>query len=180
MFSVGAMLEHKNIETLIRSLSHPELADIEFHIAGPMNELERERFERWRAVLDSPERVVHHGFVDAATLAKLYAGAAIIALPSLWEGFGLPMVEAMRAGAPVLASGIPAHREVGGNAAMYVDEPLSDEAWAHALHNTLSDRDLMREMEQSSLRQVSDISWAPIGERLVSLMDELVSTWTQS
>ena len=60
-----------------------------------------------------PQRIKHLGFVDRETLADLYAGASVFAAPSLNEGFGLPVLEAMSAGTPVVASSIAAHRELG-------------------------------------------------------------------
>lgn len=180
VLAVGAMLEHKNIETLVCALEHPDLADATMQIAGPMSETERRRLDSWRYGLKRPERVVHHGFVDIPTLARLYAEAAVVATPSLWEGFGLSLLEAMRAGAPVIASSIPAHHEVGGDAVMYVDEPLSADAWAHALSRVLSDPQLACALERSSSARVKGISWTAIGALFAELSDELVSTWTRS
>lgn len=180
VLTVGAMLEHKNVETLVRSLAHPDLQGVELRVAGPMDMEERRRFEQWRSELDSPGRVMHLGFVDLPTLAHLYAKAAVVALPSLWEGFGLSLLEAMRAGSPVLASSIPAHREVGGDAALYVDEPLSAEAWARALSLIISNSQLALELEQASRAHVQGVSWDAISVRFVELSSELVSKWKPS
>jgi len=180
VLTVGAMLEHKNVETLVRSMGHPDLAGVELQIAGPLSTVERGRLDAWRAELDRPERIVHRGFVDIRTLALLYAEAAVVALPSLWEGAGLSLLEAMCAGAPVLASSISAHREFGGDASMYVDEPLSVDAWAHALNLLLSDPQHAAALEQASLTHVEGISWTAIGARFAELSSQLVSAWTPS
>jgi glycosyltransferase involved in cell wall biosynthesis len=169
VLTVGAMLPHKNLETLVSAMDHPDLAGVELHLAGPLDEAERKRLEEWRAHIQQPERVVHHGFVDLQRLADLCAGASVVALPSLFEGFGLPMLEAMRAGAPVVASSIPAFREVGGAAAAYVDEPLDPGAWARALGGVLFDTARAGAMERASRARVEGISWEAIGARLAEL-----------
>ena len=63
--------------------------------------------------------MVHLGYVGAGELAALYAGAELVALPSFYEGFGLPAIEALSAGAPLVASDLPVLREVAGDAALY-------------------------------------------------------------
>jgi glycosyltransferase involved in cell wall biosynthesis len=180
VLNVGAMLEHKNVETLVRAMGHPDLAGVELQVAGPMDRDESRRFNGWRAELEYPERIVHRGFVGIPTLANLYAEAGVVALPSLWEGFGLSLLEAMRAGAPVLASAISAHREVGGDAAAYVDEPLSVDAWARSLSLILFDPKRTVAMERASRAHVKGISWAAIGADFAELSNQLVSTWKPS
>jgi glycosyltransferase involved in cell wall biosynthesis len=170
VLAVGAMLEHKNVQTLLRAFDQPQLAGVELRLAGPIDAAERERLDGWRAALEHPERVVHHGFVDLPALARLYAGASLVALPSLFEGFGLPLLEAMRAGAPVVASSIAALREVGGSAAVYVEEPLDPDAWARALGAVLSHPERAADMERASRARAAGFSWEAIGARLAQLM----------
>jgi glycosyltransferase involved in cell wall biosynthesis len=76
--------------------------------------------------------------LDDAAVAGMYAGATALVLPSLYEGFGLPAVEAMQLGTPVICSDIPVLREVTGNhAAAYVD-PRNLDAWVHALREAVA------------------------------------------
>jgi glycosyltransferase involved in cell wall biosynthesis len=174
VLTVGAMLEHKNIETLVRAFDRPGLAGVELHLAGPLDAAERKRLDGWRAAAERPERIIHHGFVDLPTLARLYAQASVVALPSLFEGFGLPMLEAMRAGVPVVASSIAALREVGGQAAVYVEEPLDPAAWAEALSSVLFDPERAGAMERASRERARGVSWEAIGERLAEMMREMI------
>jgi glycosyltransferase involved in cell wall biosynthesis len=99
-------------------------------------EVERAADEGWLRPL---------GYVPAAELADLYRGAAVVVLPSLYEGFGLPAVEAMAAGAPLVVSDIPVLREVAGDAALYAP-PDRPERWADALARLLGDPALRREL----------------------------------
>jgi glycosyltransferase involved in cell wall biosynthesis len=82
--------------------------------------------------------------VDApadADLARIYRGAAVVAVPSLDEGFGLPLLEALACGAPALASRVAALPEVGGDAAAWIDEPRDIAAWSAALVALVTDRE---------------------------------------
>jgi len=85
-----------------------------------------------RYPLPLPEGVRHVGMVPEGELPALYSGARLFVFPSLWEGFGLPVLEAMACGVPVVCSDIPALREVAGEAACYVD-PRDVAAMARAL-----------------------------------------------
>ncbi len=80
----------------------------------------------------------HLGFVEEAMLPTLYAGARIFVYPSIYEGFGLPPLEAMACGAPVMVSAIPCLSEVCGPAARYFD-PDDAAAFAHAIEHNLTD-----------------------------------------
>jgi glycosyltransferase involved in cell wall biosynthesis len=102
--------------------------------------------------------LVRLGRLPAGELAALYAGATVFAFPSRHEGFGLPVLEAMAAGTPVLASDIPALREVAGRAALLI--PAGDEqAWAGALEALLSDRARREEMAEAGRRRAAGFSW---------------------
>jgi glycosyltransferase involved in cell wall biosynthesis len=89
-----------------------------------------------------PEAIVCER-VGHATLLALYRAATVVAVPSLYEGFGLPVLEAMGCAAAVLAARAASLPEVGGDAVRYVDEPADPAAWAHALR-VLADDDAAR------------------------------------
>ncbi len=88
--------------------------------------------DRWQGNPPRPEDVVLLGYLPATTLRAVVAGAEAVCMPSRYEGFGLPVLEGLAAGRPVLASDIPAHREVAGGTATLL--PVDDlDAWAGAL-----------------------------------------------
>ncbi len=97
------------------------------------------------------------GFVSLAELAALYRGAIALVMPSFEEGFGLPVVEAMAAGTPVIASDIPALREVTGGHAFFVD-PYSVESIAHAMRN------VTREHVSAAREHARRFTWARCAE----------------
>ena len=105
------------------------------------------------------ERVVFTGFVEEDQLVLLYNRAALFIYPSLYEGFGLPPLEAMACGCPVVASNVTAIPEVLGDAALLVD-PTSVSAMAEAMRDVLRRDELARDLRARGLRQAARYSWA--------------------
>lgn len=102
--------------------------------------------------------VLFPGYVDEADLPSLYRGAALFMFPSLYEGFGLPVLEAMASGVPVIASSSGSLPEVVGNAGLLVN-PLQTEEIAQAMHRLLSDSQLREQLIQLGLERVKHFSW---------------------
>jgi glycosyltransferase involved in cell wall biosynthesis len=175
ILSVGSMLAHKNLRTLAEAMDDPVLGDADLIVAGPLNDRERALFNSWRDSTGAGSRITHLGFVTVDELADLYAAASVVALPSLYEGFGLPLLEAMQCGAPAVASSIPAHREVGGDAALYVDHPLDPHEWARALSSVIRDPQLNESLSRKGHDRASGVTWDAIAEEMVALMREVVA-----
>lgn len=95
--------------------------------------------EPWGDARPDPAHVVMGGYVPDDRLRWIVAGAAALCMPSRYEGFGLPVLEGMATGRPVLASDIPAHREVGGNALRYLAHDV--DAWADAIEQAARGED---------------------------------------
>lgn len=109
--------------------------------------------------------------VDAQTLRDLYRGAFMAAVPSTYEGFGLPALEAVACGAPVIASRAASLPEVCGAAAFYVDEPESVEAWQRGLE-TLAANDALRErLHVDGPRRASHFSWERTTEETLRVLE---------
>ncbi|MDQ6824097.1 MAG: glycosyltransferase family 4 protein [Candidatus Eremiobacteraeota bacterium] len=104
-------------------------------------------------------RVRKMGHVSDKELAQLYAGAAMLVYPSRYEGFGLPVLEAMAAGTPVIASDIPSLREAAGDAAEFVP-PGDAVALAAAIARLLSDDDLASRLRDRGTRRAAEFTWA--------------------
>jgi alpha-1,3-rhamnosyl/mannosyltransferase len=109
-----------------------------------------------RAQRDGSLRLLGH--VPDADLVALYARAAVVAYPSLYEGFGLPVVEAMACGAPVVTSGSTALRDTAGDAALLVD-PLDTDAIAVALRRALEDDELAAGLRARGLAHAARFTW---------------------
>jgi glycosyltransferase involved in cell wall biosynthesis len=110
------------------------------------------------------ERVVFTGFVEEDQLVLLYNRAALFIYPSLYEGFGLPPLEAMACGCPVIASNVTAIPEVLGDAALLVD-PTSVPAMAEAMRAVLRGNPAAADLRARGLRQAARYSWARAAEQ---------------
>ena len=103
-------------------------------------------------------RVEFVGIVPEARMPSLYRGARALVFPSLYEGFGLPIVEAMACGTPVVTSNVTAMPEVAGDAALLVD-PRSPEQISRAIEQIENDASLRQELRQKGLMRVFSFSW---------------------
>lgn len=119
------------------------------------------------------ETVVVTGPVAPPALSGLYAGADLFAFPSLHEGFGLPALEAMAQGTGVLASDIPALREVAGDAARFV-APTDVDGWHRALVTLLGDRSALDALGASGCTHAQQYSWDTCAARTAAVYQEAV------
>ena len=110
------------------------------------------------------DRVVFTGYVSETVLNLLYNRAALFVYPSLYEGFGLPPVEAMACGCPVVASAASALPETLGDAAILVD-PTSTSALADAMRSVLERDELRRDLREKGLRRAATYSWEKVAEQ---------------
>ncbi len=111
-------------------------------------------------------RIRFLGFVDSDDLPMLYAGAEAMIYPSLFEGFGLPPVEAMACGSPVISSGCGSLEEVTGNACLRID-PLQPETIVTAMNQIATDPSLRADLIQRGLAHAAQFSWERAAEKLM-------------
>jgi len=139
-------------------------------IAGQKGWLYDRIFARARE-LDVEQRVIFPGYVAGADLPALLSGAQLFAFPSLYEGFGFPVLEAMACGVPVVCSNVSSLPEVAGDAALLVD-PLDTGAWTTALERTLADEELRAELTTRGYAQVRRFSWQRAAEETLRVLEE--------
>jgi glycosyltransferase involved in cell wall biosynthesis len=109
--------------------------------------------------LDLVEDVVFTGYVPGDDLPWWYRSATIFVFPSLFEGFGLPVLEAMACGTPTITSNVSSLPEVAGSAAILVD-PHDREGLVSAMEHLLGDADLRRALSAAGIRQASQFPWS--------------------
>jgi glycosyltransferase involved in cell wall biosynthesis len=112
------------------------------------------------------------GYVDDLELPSLYRNARALVSPSLWEGFGLPLLEAMATTTPLVASDIPVHREVAEDAAVFVP-PRDPEALARGIESVWTDEPLRARLEARGLERVREFSWASSAKKTLELYRRL-------
>ena len=118
--------------------------------------------------------VSFQGYAGRQALRDLYARAACLVLPSLREGFGLPVLEAMACGTPVITSSSSSLPEVGGDAAIRVD-PYDTIDLSDAMYRVLADADLRDELRERGLKWVRGFSWHRTAEQMSRLLDDVRS-----
>jgi glycosyltransferase involved in cell wall biosynthesis len=118
--------------------------------------------------------VILTGYVPDADLAALYSGALVLAYPSLYEGFGLPVLEAMTCGAPVVTSSRSSLPEVAGDAALLVD-PTDAAAITDALRAVISRPDLAAQLREKGYRQAARFSWQRAAEQTLAVYDRVLA-----
>jgi glycosyltransferase involved in cell wall biosynthesis len=159
LLAVATLEPRKNLPTLLEAISLLIRRGWggRLKIAGG-NGVDTERVHRTIERLGLSDVVERLGYVGAAELPALYRRARALVMPSLWEGFGMPLLEAMASGVPIVASDIPVHREIAVDAAAYapVDHP---EALADAIERVWGDEKLRSCLVKAGLSRVSAFSW---------------------
>jgi glycosyltransferase involved in cell wall biosynthesis len=154
---VGGIEPHKNVGLALAAIAVCP-SGVRLALAGPWSARRLARLRRKAVDLGVDGRVDWLGFVDAGRLSALRAGALVALVPSRKEGFGFPVLEAMAAGLPVLASDTPALREVGGDAARYLP-PDAPTAWASALAELADDPERRARHRALGLARAGAFSW---------------------
>ena len=163
LLMVSTLEPRKNIPFLVEVFERLRGFDGELVIAGM-------RGWKYEPILDrirqSPRATsIHHlDYVDEAHLPGLYAGAEVFVFPSLYEGFGLPPLEAMACGTPVLASNVASLPEVLGRAAELVDG-FDPENWAARLHQLLTIASRRTELAAQGIEQARKFTWTETAEK---------------
>jgi glycosyltransferase involved in cell wall biosynthesis len=142
-------------------------------LAGAPGWLYQELFDGIQR-LGLSEHVHTPGFIDGAEQALWYNAAAVFAYPSLYEGFGLPPLEAMACGTPVVVSNTTSLPEVVGRAGLLVP-PLDERALATALRRVLEDDHLASRLRQASLERAATFSWRRMALETLRSYDELAA-----
>lgn len=120
------------------------------------------------------DRIILPGFVTDDDLPAVYGGAMAAAQPSLYEGFGLPVLEAMACGCPVCTSQVSSLPEVGGEAARYFD-PTDTAAMTTTLASVLSDEALRREMIDAGIARAAQFSWQRAARETLALYEDVIA-----
>jgi glycosyltransferase involved in cell wall biosynthesis len=175
---VGMLARKKNLPTLIRALAFLREGEAEVPpliLAGRRYRQSDDAaiFQQIQS-LGLESQVRYLGPVDDDELRGLYGGAESLVFPSLHEGFGIPCLEAMKCGVPVVAARSGAIPEVVGDAALLVDDPLDAQALAEAIQKVLEDGVLRQELVARGRVRAAQFAWPRIAEQVLSLYRDLL------
>lgn len=175
---VGATLPVKNIPFLVKSfgklIKDDRFKDYYLVLAGGKgwgHEAVLETVQR----LDLRRRVVFPGFIRDEDLPTLYNAAELFIFPSMFEGFGIPILESMACGTPVLAANTSCLPEVGGDAALYFD-PHDEEELVRITKNVLTDEALRETMMNKGLMRVKEFTWEKTAEKTLKVYEKTLAT----
>jgi glycosyltransferase involved in cell wall biosynthesis len=167
---VGSILKHKNLLRLIDAFAKLK-QNVRLVVAGSCKDTGY-LYEILKAseILGVRNRFLYLEYVPDDDLPSLYSGALTFILPSLHEGFGVPLIEAMACGTPVITSNCSAMPEVAGDSAVLVD-PYSVDSIASAMHEILNNHRRADSLRQAGLERAKSFSWSASARKLYSLCE---------
>jgi glycosyltransferase involved in cell wall biosynthesis len=172
---VGGLSPHKNLPRLVAAFAGAAPAGVKLVLAGDLSDVFHTHVPEIRAAITEnhlDDRVIMTGFVSDDDLVHLYSRAYALVLPSLLEGFGLPAVEAMACGTPVISSRAGSLPEVVGTAGVYF-EPTDVESIALAIRSLLDDPVRREGLAQTARERSALFSWDASARALLGCFDEL-------
>lgn len=165
---LGTVEPRKNLARLIEAFVALDEQDVDLALVGPKGWNE----DLEGLVADKRDRIKILGFVPHVDLAPLYAGAELFCFPSLFEGFGLPVLEAMAQSTPVVTSRGTSTEEISGDAAVLVD-PLDAEAITNGMKQVLGDESVRTELGDKGRERAAGYSWRRTAEGLQEIYLEV-------
>ncbi len=176
ILSVGTLEPRKNLIILLEAFSRlkkqqPYYNSLKLVLTG-RNGWGREAIYQRIIDLKLDKEVLFTGYVDETDLVGLYNLANIFVFPSIYEGFGLPPLEAMACGCPVIASNTSSMPEVLGDAAVLID-PFDVEKLADKIRDVLENKNLRDEMSKKGLERVKQFSWQQVAKKTIEVYDSI-------
>jgi glycosyltransferase involved in cell wall biosynthesis len=162
---VGTLEPRKNLAVLVRAFEEvvsKSDSELQLVLAGGKGWMTDELF-RQIAGSSATKRIILTGYLSDEELCALYSSCTVFVYPSLYEGFGLPPLEAMACGAPVVTSRIPSLMETVGDAALLVD-PQDEHKWSDLMISLLEDENMRRLLAKKGTQRAAEFSWERAAE----------------
>jgi glycosyltransferase involved in cell wall biosynthesis len=173
---IGTLEPRKNVVTLInafKKLRESGIKDYTLVIAGEKGWLYKKIFEEIKSS-NVEQSIILLGVVEDEDLPMLYNCADLFVFPTLYEGFGLPPLEAMACGIPVITSNTSSLPEVVGNAGIMVD-PNNVESLSNAMYRVLQDKELRHRMSRDGLKRSKMFTWEKMASEVKKVYEETLS-----
>lgn len=156
---VGDMRFYKNLARCLEAFDRLPLKDYQFVVTGKKDDFFYPQIKKKTEQLAAKERIIFLDYVPIADLPGLYSMAQTLVFASLYEGFGLPVLEAMACGCPVITSKVTSIPEVGGDAVFYVD-PYDVESISQGMYQVLNDDNLRVKLSNQGRERAELFSWS--------------------
>lgn len=160
---VGDMRFYKNLGRCLEAFNRLPDKNCQFVITGKKDDFFYPEIERQTKQLAAKERIIFLDYVPTEDLPALYSSALSLVFASLYEGFGLPVLEAMACGCPVITSNATSIPEVGGDSVLYVD-PYDVESIAQSMNDIITQPDLRQNLSYKGLERAKLFSWDKTAE----------------
>ncbi len=172
---VGRQNIHKNLSRLISAFGKVcnLNKDVELWLVGPQDRRYVPRLAAQASSIGISNRVRFLDYVAYDQLPVLLGGAIALTFPSLWEGFGLPVLEAMACGTPVITSNLSSLPEVAGDAALLIN-PYSTSELAEAMATVLNDSSCRQQLKAAGLARASRFSWEKTGQQTADILSRFL------
>ena len=173
VLSVSTIYRHKNYVPLIRAFAKLlKKYGLSYNLLIAGRTVHREYFAEMKKII-ADEGIGSHvqllGEIEYSKIPALYAGARLFAFPSYLETFGLPLVEAMASGVPVVCSNASVMTEICGDAALYFD-PLDIDGMIKVMYESLTDTSLWEKMHRRGLERAKEFSWIKTAQRVLDVL----------
>lgn len=172
---IGTIQPRKNLMRLIRSMK--KIEKLKLVIAGKIKGKGKQGWMN-EEILEEPkklgieDKIIFTDFVPTEELPYLISGSKAFVLPSLWEGFGIPVVEAMACGVPVITSNVSSLPEVTGDAGLLVD-PKSETQIEQAIRLLTTDKKLHYKLSKKALEQSKKFSWQKMAKEVIKVLESV-------
>lgn len=173
LLHIGTLNPRKNLEFLIKVFSEvvKHFNDLQLVITGKFGWYYEGLFKLTKE-LNLEDKVIFTGYLDDKDKPILYQGSEIFVFPSLYEGFGLPPLEAMISGIPVIAANTSSIPEVVGNSGILLS-PTDQLAWVRSIKQLLYDNKLQQKLSQKGLQQANRFSWEICARETIKVYEEV-------
>jgi glycosyltransferase involved in cell wall biosynthesis len=169
LLAVSSLNPNKNFAGVVRAIQKADIGEVPFVVAGGANP----RVFAGGGEQDLPPGTTHVGRADDGALRALYENALALVYPSFHEGFGLPPLEAMALGCPVICSNTTSLPEVGGDAVLYCN-PADDADIARQIRRLVDDPHLRSELSAKGRAQAAKFTWRDTARKLWSRVEPLI------
>lgn len=168
--TVSTIEPRKNLPMLLRAWRSVKDSGYQLLIAGASGWKNSAINSEYERLGFSSDEVRFLGYVPDEDMNALYSGARLFSFPSIYEGFGIPVVEAMASGTPVIVSNASSLPEVAGKAGLLLD-PMDETAWRNALRDLLGDSARMQEMSRMGLEQAASFTWQTSARKMIDIFN---------